>query len=68
LLSFIINLIGDDVFVSATMGEACFMVHLVCLLMKTHLLALLLDNCLDLVCSVSLRKLSGCVRNVTAFY
>jgi len=30
------------------MAVACFVVHLVCLFMKTHLLALLLDS-LDLV-------------------
>ena len=44
------------------------MVHLVCLFMKTPLLALLQDNCLDLLRCAFLRKLSGCVRNITAFY
>jgi len=43
------------------------MIHLVCLFMKTHLLALLQDNCLDLLCCAFLSKLSGCVRNITAF-
>jgi len=43
------------------------MAHLICLFMKTHLLALLQDNCLDLVLCAFLRKLSGCVRNMTAF-
>ena len=43
------------------------MVDLVCLLMKTQLLALLQDNCLDWVCCAFLRKLSGCVRSITAF-
>jgi len=43
------------------------MVHLVRFFMKTHLLALLQDNCLDLLHCVSLRKLSGRVRNITAF-
>ena len=41
--------------------------HLVCLFMKTHVLALLQDNCLDLVRCALLRKLSACVRNITAF-
>jgi len=39
----------------------------VCLFMKMHLLALVQDNCLELVHCASLRKLSGCVRNITAF-
>ena len=43
------------------------MVHLVCLFMKTHLLALLDDNCLDLVRYAFLRKLSACVRNIAEF-
>jgi len=43
------------------------MVHLVCLFMKTHLLALLQDDCLDLVCCAFLRKLSTCLRNITVF-
>jgi len=42
-------LINDDVFVSAATADACSMVHVVCLFMKTHLLALLQDNCIDLV-------------------
>jgi len=49
------------------MADACFMVHLVCLFMKMHLLALLQDNFLDLVHCAFLRKLSGCVRNITVF-
>jgi len=49
------------------MADACFMVHLVCLFLKTHLPALLQDNCLDLVLCVFLRKLFGCVRNITVF-
>jgi len=49
LLWFLINLINDDAFVSAATANACFMVHLVCLFMETNLLALLQDNCLDLV-------------------
>jgi len=32
------NLINDDPFVSAATADACSMVHLVCLFMKTHLL------------------------------
>jgi len=35
--------------------------------MKPHLLALLQDNCLDLLRCAFLRKLSGCVRNITGF-
>ena len=57
----------DDAFVSAETVDACSMVNLVCLFMKPHLLALLSDNCLDLLCCGFLRKLSGCVRNITAF-
>jgi len=38
---FLIHLINDDAFISAATTDACFMVHLVCLFMKTHLLALL---------------------------
>jgi len=45
----------------------CSIVHLFCLFMKTHLLALLQDNYLDLLCCAFLSKLSGCVRNITAF-
>jgi len=47
-------------------GDVCFMVHLVCLFMKMHLLALLQDNCLDLVRCAFLHKLSGCV-NIAVF-
>jgi len=43
------------------------MVDLVCLFMKMHLVALLRDNCLDLVYCAFLHKLSGCMRNITAF-
>jgi len=43
------------------------MVNLVCLFMKPHLLVLLQDNCLDLLRCAFLRKLSECVRNITAF-
>ena len=46
------------------MTDTCFMIHLVCLFMKTHPLALLQDNCLDLVCCAFLHKISGCVRNI----
>jgi len=49
------------------MADACSMVHLVCLFMKMYLLALLQDKCLDLFCCAFLSKLSGCVRNITAF-
>ena len=47
--------------------DARSLVNLVCIIMKPHLLALLQDNCLDLVRCAFLRKLSGCVRNITAF-
>jgi len=59
----------DDAYISAATAGACFVVHLVCLFMKMHLLvlALLQDNCLDLVRCVFLRKLFVCVRNITAF-
>ena len=60
-------LIDDDAFVSAATANACSMVHLICLFMKTHLLASLQDNCLDLVRCAFLRKLSAYVRNITAF-
>jgi len=50
------------------MAETCFMFHLACLFMKVHLLVLLQDNCLDLVHCAFFRKLSGCMRNITAFY
>jgi len=43
-------------FVSAATADICFMVPFVCLLMKTHLLALLQDNCLDLVRCAFLHK------------
>jgi len=59
LLWFLIDLINDDTFVSAATNNACFMIHLVCLFMKTHLLALLQDNCLDLVHCAFLCKLSA---------
>ena len=49
------------------MADACSVVHLVCLFMKTHLLALLQDNCLDLVRVAFLHKLSACVRTITVF-
>jgi len=64
---FFINLINDDAFVSAATADRCSMVHLVCLFAKMHLLALLHDNCLDLVRCAFLSKLSRCVRNITAF-
>jgi len=67
LLWFLINLINDDAFVLAATANAYFMVHLVCLFMKTHLVALLQDSCLDLVRSGFLHKLFGCIRNITAF-
>jgi len=67
LLRFLINLINDDAFVSAVTADACSMVHLVCLFMKTNLLVLLQDNCLDLVRCAFLRKLAACVRNITVF-
>jgi len=49
------------------MADVCFMLHFVCLFMKTHLVALLQDNCRDLVHCAFLCKFSGCVRNITAF-
>ena len=67
VLWLLINLINDDTFVLAAMANMCTMVHLFCLFMKTHLLALLLDNCPDLVCYAFLCKLSACMRNITAF-
>jgi len=39
----------DDAFALAATADACSMVNLVCLFMKPHLLALLHDNCLDLL-------------------
>ena len=68
LLWFLINLINDDTFVWAATTDACSTVHLVCLFTKTHLLALLQDNCLDLLCCTFLRKFSVWMRNITAFY
>ena len=55
-LWFLINLINDDTFVSVATADARLMVHLVFLFIKTHLLALLQDNFIDLVRSASLRK------------
>jgi len=49
------------------MADAFSMVHLVCLFVKTYLLALQQYNCLDLVRFTFLQKLSACVRNITAF-
>jgi len=43
------------------------MVNLVRLFMKTHLLELLQNICLDLVCYAFLRKLSGYMKNITTF-
>ena len=57
----------DDAFVSVVTAGARSMVNLVCLFMKPHLLALFYDNCLDLLRCAFLRKLSGCVRDITAF-
>jgi len=45
--------------VSAATAKVCYMVDLVCFFMKTHLLALLQDNCLDLVHCAFLNKLSA---------
>jgi len=56
----------DDAFVSVVTANARSVVNLVCLFMKPHLLALQ-DNCLDLLRCAFLHKLSGRVRNVTAF-
>jgi len=70
------NLVDDDVPVLAATADICFMVHLVGLFMKTQLLVLLQDkqllvllqdNCLDLVRCLFLHRLSGCMRNITAF-
>jgi len=58
-LWFLINLINDDAFVSAPTADTWTTVHLVCLFMKTHRLALLQDNCLDVVHCAFLRKLSA---------
>jgi len=68
LLWFLINLINDDVFVSAVAADMCTIVHLVCLFVKMHLLVLLQDNCLDLVrnrCAF-LCKMSVCVKNINS--
>jgi len=54
------------ILVLAATANTCFMVHLVCLFMKTHLLVLLQDNCLDLFHCAFLHKLSGCMRKITA--
>jgi len=43
------------------------MVHLVCLFVKMLLVALLQDNCLDLVRCAFLHKPSACMRNITEF-
>jgi len=64
---FQLNLINDDAFVLSATADACTTVHLVCLFMKPHLLALLQDNCLDLVHCTFLRKVCGWVRNITGF-
>jgi len=50
-------------FVLAAIADVCSTVDLVCFFMKTHLLALLQDNCLDLVHCAFLHKLCACVRN-----
>ena len=59
-------MINDDAFVSAAMADACSMVVLVCFFVKMHL-ALLEENCLDLVHCAFLHndkfKLSVCMRN-----
>jgi len=49
-------MINDDAFVSAAMANACFMVRLVCLFVKTHPLPLLQANCLDLVHCAFMRE------------
>ena len=67
LLWFWSNLINDDDCVLAETVDTCSMVHLVCLFMKTHLLALWQDNCLELGRCAFFSKLSGCVRIITAF-
>jgi len=66
----------DDCFCFANWWCFCFgcdrwwvpTVHLVCLFKETHLLALLQDNCLNLVHYAFQHQLSGCVRNITAFW
>jgi len=63
----LINQINGDAFILAVTADACSVVHLVCLFMKTHLPALLQDNGLDLVCCAFLRKLAACVRNIMVF-
>jgi len=57
----------NDAFVSVVTADARSMVNFVCLFMKPHLLALLQDNCLDLLRCTFLRKFSGYVGNITAF-
>ena len=47
-------MINDDAFLLAATADACTMVHLVSLFMKPNLLALLQDNCLDVVHVLSL--------------
>jgi len=56
----------NGAFVSAATADVSSMVNFVCLFMKTHLQALLQKNCLDLLCCAFLRKLSGCMSNITA--
>jgi len=67
---FLINLIDDDACVSGATAVVCSMVHRVCLFMKTHLVAFLQGTSLDKLIWLIvffLRKLSACVRNITAF-
>jgi len=53
-----------NAFVLSATANTCFMVHLVCLFMKMHLLALMLQgSCVDSVHCAFLRKLFRCVRN-----
>jgi len=67
LLGFLVNLINGDAFISAAADDACSVVHLLCLFMKKHLLALLQGNYLYLVRCAFLRKLFACVRKITVF-
>jgi len=55
------------IYVINSVIDMCSMVHLVCLFMKMHLLALLQDNCHDLLRCAFLCKLSSCVTNTKAF-
>ena len=48
-------------------GRSVFHGSSCCLFMETNLLVLLQDTCLDLLRCAFLRKLSGCVKNITAF-